>query len=285
MIAHYGSQLSLYFFTPFTSTMLTRQDVDQDPVDTLTIPEYITKVQTSKKRRKKYFNKYDGKGVSRSYSYDDLDGKYKPLQEHYEGPPYNLPISKSNALKLHEGDYSWNSQGYLEDGNGDRVVANPRAAGTPNYEKLSGNRFSSGFGNHHLRRRLTHGLKDFYRPIVRNQLEPFDDDVYPLWVRWECYTVISRNVFDLDNFWFYWKYLSDVLAEDEDPNDGSSLDPIIPDDNFEYFTAPARPILYPIDDWDDRKFVFQFYRDTRDIITNQSPWNEHNQHGSADTTH
>lgn len=252
--------------------MLKRDNVNQTPIATLTIPEYITKIQTSKKRRKKYFSKYDGKGVSRTYDYDELDGKYSPLQDHYDGPPYTLPISKSNALKLHEGDYSWNSQGYLEDEDGDRVVANPRAAGTPNYEKLSGNRFSSGFGNHHLRRTLTHGLKDFYRPIVRNQLEPFDQEDLPVWVRWECHTVINRNVFDLDNFWFYYKYLQDVLIEDEHPDTGKDLSPIIPDDNFQYVTAPARPILYPIDEWEDRKFVFQFYRDTRTIIEQHSTW-------------
>ena len=247
-------------------------EIEKTPIATCEIPEYIVKVQTSKKRRKKYFNKYDSKGVSRTYEYEELDGKYEPLQEHYEGPPYNLPISKTNALKLHEGDYSWNSNGYLEDENGDRVVANPQAAGTPNYEKLSGNRFSSGFGNHHLRRTLTHGLKDFYRPIVRDQMEPFDDDVYPLCVRWECHTVIDRNLFDLDNFWFYFKYFQDVLIEDEHP-DGHDLEPIIPDDNIQYVTAPGRPILYPIEDWEDRKFVFEFYRDTRNIITNHPFWN------------
>lgn len=231
---------------------------DTEALQTLTIPKYKTKVKTSERRRKKYYNKYDSKGVSRSY--EDYDGE-------------TIPIPKTYMKKVREGVWDWNSNGYLIDENGERVVANPRAAGTPNYESLSGNNFSSGYVKPIVRAKLVAALKDFYRPFVQEQLEPFDEEDFPLAVQWKCYTTLDRSSFDLSNFWFYYKYLEDCLHEEED-GDGNPVTQIMPDDSIQYVTAPARPLLYPIDEWEDRKFVFEFYPDTRPAINNHPFWND-----------
>jgi hypothetical protein len=231
---------------------------DLKPLQTLTIPEYKTKVKTSNKRRKKYYNKYKGKGVSRSY--EDYDGA-------------TIPLPKTYKKKVDDGIWDWTSNGYLVDESGDRVVANPRAAGTPNYESLSGNNFSSGYVQPIVRAKLVTALKDFYRPFVQDQLDAFNDEDFPLVVDWECYTTLNRSVFDLSNFWFYYKYLEDCLHEEED-SDGNPVTEIMPDDSIEYVTAPARPTLYPVEEWEDRKFVFRFYTDPRKNIINHPFWND-----------
>lgn len=244
------------------------------PLQTITIPEYMTKVKTSESRRAKYYNKYDGKGKSKTWDYDTLEGKYEPIKEDYDGPPFKLPAPKTKLIKLYEGDYEWNSQGYLRDKKtGDRIIANPRSAGTPNYEPLSGNKLSSGYGNPIVRAKLVGALKDFYRPFVQDQLVPFNDTDFPLTVEWECYTQVNRSHrFDLSNFWFYYKYFEDCLTEEED-NNGNAVTQMIPDDNIRYITKPASPLLIPVDEWEDRKFIFKFYKDKRQVISKNEFWN------------
>lgn len=231
--------------------------ITETPIAVCTVPKYITKVQTSKSRRAKYYSKYKSKGVSRSYT--DYDGS-------------DIPIPKSYMKKVKDKKWGWNADGYLIDEDEERVIANPRSVGTPNYEALSGNRFASGYSTPFLRNKLVQALKDFYRPFVRDQLSPFSLEDFPIWVQWECHTTIDRNLFDLSNFWFYYKYLEDCLTDTEDV-EGKEITPIIPDDNIKFVTAPGRPILFPIDDWEERKFVFKFYRDDRPEIRQHPFWN------------
>lgn len=235
---------------------------DKQFLQSITIPEYIIKVQTSKKQRKRYYSKKSKK----TWDYDEsqMEG-YEAIKKDYNGPPYKLPAPKTKLIKVYEGNYQWKGR-YLADANGERLVANSQQAGTPNYEKLSGNRFASGFGSHHIRNTLVHGLKDFYRPFVHQQLKPIKDDQFPLWIDWHLYTTIPKRMFDLTNFWFYYKYFEDCLFETEDPN-GNKLQPIIPDDNIEFITKPGvAPILHPIADWEHRKFVFKIYKDNRSCL-------------------
>jgi len=193
----------------------------------LVIPRYITRVQISKARRAKYLRQGE-----------DLPKKYqKP-------------------------GFSFDAKGFLLDPEGNRVLKNPRAAGTPKFEVLSGNKITSGYSTPHIRNRISTALKDFYRPFVR-QMKPFQ--VFPLRVKWEFWTTVDPANFDMSNFWFYYKYFEDTMTAEG----------IIPDDSVQFVTSPAAPILVPVDDFDDRKFVFRFYQDDRPVLRDHDLWKGH----------
>lgn len=235
------------------------------PIQTCEIKKYLTKVKMSSSRRAKYFNRYNGKGVNRNYDYDSLTGKYAPIA--YDFGNRNLPAPKSKLVKLYDGSgWSWNKKGYLQDENGDRVVANPRSVGTARYETLSGNSFSSGYGAPYIRHKLVKALKNSYRPHIKKQMRPFKNNEYPLVVTWDMYTVVGR--FDMSNFWFYYKYFEDALVDTTLPTGGN----VLVDDDIKYVTHPASPRIIPVENWSDRKFIFRFYKDERKIIKTSKHW-------------
>lgn len=208
--------------------------VNADPVLEIEIPEYITHVQLSKSRRKKYYKK----------------GKKRPKKYQKEG-------------------YTYDKKGWLRDPDGNRVVSNPRAAGTPKMKKLSGNAFSTGFGSPHVRHKLVKAMKSFFSDYVED-LEPLE--TFPLRVEWEMHIPVDPANFDMSNFWFYYKYFEDTLVSCG----------IIPDDNIKYITSPGAPLLVPVDDEEDRKFIFRLYHDTRPVITSHDLWQTNsNTHGNT----
>jgi hypothetical protein len=152
-----------------------------------------------------------------------------------------------------------------------RIVSNPKTAGQPRYETLSGNKLTSGYASEHQRNHIAIGLKDFYRPFIR-KMKPFTKDDFPIRIEWDFYTTVDTPNFDMDNFWFYLKYFLDTLKEGYDPRDNRKYEPIIPDDNIRYITHPASPRLIPVTDFEDRKFVFRFYRDNRKEILDHNLW-------------
>jgi hypothetical protein len=206
-------------------------------LQTLIIPKYITKIQMSKKRRKRYYKK--GKNGWK---------------------PRDLP--KTYQEKVDKGEWTISSKGYLCVEDGSKKIANPQAAGTPRYEALSGNSLMTGYGSYHTRNKITEELKKFYRKPVRNQLKPIK--FFPLIITWDFYTTLGEANWDLDNMFFYWKYLQDVLVDQN----------IIPDDTVEYITYPPSARMVPVENWEDRKFVFKFYQDERRLI--HATYKDHN---------
>jgi len=244
-------------------------------IQQIEIPEYITKIKTSDEIQPIYYGKYDSRGTSKTWTYDDDpdsdnrnmgSDKYDPIREEYDGPPWELEAPKTKILKLLKGKYDWNSQGYLVDENGDRLVSNPRRAGKASYDSISGNRIISS-NSTGRQAKYKNRLKDFYRPFIEDQLEPIPDDKFPIGIEWEVYTVPDRNanLFDLSNLWFYKKYFEDVLFE-VDP-------PIIPDDNIKYITWHQKKII-PVNEWENRKFIFKFLEDNRKDISKDEFWND-----------
>lgn len=244
-------------------------------IQSISIPKYITKVVTSKSIQPVYYNKYDGKGKGKKWSYDDNPNsdnrdlgseKYDPIRENYSGPPYDLPAPKTKILKVLTGNYEWNSQGYLENADGERLIANSRRVGKESSDSISGNRIISA-NSTGRQARYKNAVKNFYRPFIKDHLEPIDRSLFP--VRLEMYirTVVNRNgnLFDLSNLWFYRKYFEDTLFE-VDP-------PIIPDDSVQFITDHRGPTLIPVEDWDRRELIFQFHQDNRQKIQDHEFWN------------
>lgn len=202
-------------------------------LQTITIPQYPLRFKTSNKRKKKYWKKH-----------------------HKNRPKKYAHLTKADK------------KGYLLDEEGNRVVKNPQAAGTPNYISLSGNAFTTGM-HPAVRSKAVHFLKEFYMPFVQAQMKPFER--FPLQVEWEFHSPVDVP-YDMSNFWFYYKYFEDCLFMDEFNN--KKIEPLIPDDNRKFVTKPGAPELFPVDTMEDRKFVFRFYHDERDIIQSHDLWNQ-----------
>jgi hypothetical protein len=211
------------------------------PIQTLVIPKYITKVKLSERRQAKYYRE----------------------------------SQKAKVPKKFRGKGFVFRQGFLYGPDGQRVVANPKVAGTPRWETVSGNKLSTGYGSPHIRNTITNALKDFFRPYVRT-LQPFRDEHYPLRVEWDLYTTVDRSNFDLSNLWFYYKYFEDSLHESSNPVTGQAFDPILKDDSVQYLTHSPGPRLIPVDDFEDRCFVFRFYRDSRQELLTHDVWKQFN---------
>lgn len=208
----------------------------------LVIPQYITKVQLSKKQRTKYYTKKS-----------------------------KIPKTKQK--------YKFKN-GYLVDENNKKIIANPKTAGKPKYEVLSGNKLKAGFGSPHIRAKIVKELKKFYRPFVQEYIDkhgPITE--FPLRIEWDVYTTVEEEKpnWDADNLDFYFKYFQDCLFEttckynDYAKYKGKKLKQLIPNDTVEYITFPSMPKIIPIDNWDDRKFVFRFYKDNRPELK-RKPW-------------
>ena len=227
-----------------------------EPLATIEIPEYITKVKTANKIRRKYYKRKKGG-----------DG-WKPRA-----------LPKTYKAKLKKGIYSMDGR-YLLDENGDKKVANPQNAGTARYETLSGNKLLSGYGSPFTRAKLARGLKDFYRPFVQEYVrENGPIQQFPLRVTWDLYTTVEEEPnWDLFNLFFYYKYFEDSLHESTDKEDDDPiyykdepLQQMIPDDNIKYITWAPGPKIIPVDEWKQRKFIFRFYYDKRNRLQ-RKPW-------------
>lgn len=205
--------------------------MESDLLLTITIPEYLTRVCVSQRRQKKYIKR---------------GGK----------------MSDTMVKNVKKGVLYFNKQGFLTNHEtGERVIANPIAAGTPKWEQLAGNKFSYGNYPPHLRATLVEALKKDYRDKLPF-LTPFSADAYPLRVEWDLHTIVGKSNFDLSNLWFYYKYFEDTLV---------NLN-ILPDDSIRFVSHPPAPRLIPIEKWEDRAFVFRFYPDNRACVRNHPLW-------------
>ncbi len=207
---------------------------------TIEIPKFIINVQLSKKRRTVYYK-----------AKDNLPKKYKKCK-----------IKK----------------GYYVDENGERLIKNPRVAGKPKVLKLAGNDFYTGYQHPSVRAKVVRELKAFYRPFIQENIRQFGAiETFPLNVEWDVYTDVSNPNWDASNLGFYYKYFEDCLFESKN-YDGSPIlykrEPVkqlIPDDNIVFITFPPGPKIIPVDNWEDRKFVFRFYYDDREELK-RTPW-------------
>jgi hypothetical protein len=154
--------------------------------------------------------------------------------------------------------------GYLVDDNNQKIIKNNKTFGTPKYITMSGNNLIAGYGSHHTRNKIIIELKKFYTPFVKQFLEengPITD--FPLRVTWEVHTCLQGVNWDTSNLFFYYKYFEDTLFQEKSQ--------VIPDDSIKYITFSPGVKFVPIDDWEQRKFIFKFYHDDRPELK-RLPW-------------
>lgn len=156
-------------------------------------------------------------------------------------------------------NYKFNTEGYLINENGNRIVANAKSAGTPKYQAIN-NQFIYA-GNYSVRMNIVNGLKKFLLPYV--QQVPIITTL-PIIIECEIYQVPGRNNWDIENFGvIYSKVFNDLLV-----SEGK-----IPDDSIRYITKPGSGPLYtPIENIEDRKMVFYFIHDNREVIQQYKLW-------------
>jgi len=167
---------------------------------------------------------------------------------------------KSKIPKKYQG-LPFNNKGILVDKLGNPVIANPRVVGTPRLKKVNGQDFYKGTDSPHIRSKVVNEIKSFLKPFVKG-IDPIT--THPVQIKLEMHDVIGVGNWDLDNLWIYNKCMQDVLVDTG----------VLAEDNVMYVTAAAAPEFYPVDNEDDRKLVFKIYQDERDVIKNNTQYNE-----------
>jgi hypothetical protein len=199
---------------------------------TIEIPKYIRKVKLSEARKRKYYEK----------------GKKGPVAKKY------ADTSK----------YGWKRYGskqFLIDLETDeRVVANPRAAGTPRYMAVNGQKIYNAEASPHVRSKVMSDIKKSFAPFI-NKLDPIDLDSFPINISLEIHDVITdegnNQLWDVDNRSMpYIKAFQDCLTGNKDKDGKNRNKQIIPDDHVLFITQPPLPKFIPVENEDDRKLVF-----------------------------
>jgi len=212
---------------------------------TVEIPEYIRQVKLSEARQKKYYEK----------------GKKGPKAKKY-----------NDSTKFVWKRWS-NGKIYLTDLElGERVVANPRAQGTPRLITINGQKIYNGEASKHIRNKVLSAIKDSFAPYI-NKMDSIDLEHFPLKLELEVHDIIrepsSNSLWDVDNrAWPYVKAFQDCLTGNKDKKGKKRCKQIIPDDNVLWITQPPVPKFVPVDKEEDRKLVFKITRDTDKRVRN-----------------
>ena len=160
---------------------------------------------------------------------------------------------------------------------GERVGANPRAAGKPRYMAINGQKIYNGEASKHIRAKILSAIKEQMSPYI-DKLDPVKD--FPICIEMELHDIIrepnSNSLWDVDNrAWPYIKAFQDCLTGNKDKNGKKRNKVIIPDDNILFITTPPVPKFIPVEDEKDRKLVFRLVseKDKR-ILGNKTFINE-----------
>lgn len=149
--------------------------------------------------------------------------------------------------------------------NYERVIANPRAVGTPKFQMISGQDFYSGVLHPAVRHEIMDQIKGSFIPHIKRI--PYIG-FYPLKITLELHDTLSNfygkgdnenDRWDVDNRSYpYCKAFCDVLT---------ALHKIKDDDKL-YITSPPSAEFCPVENHEDRKLVFIITKDTRERVAN-----------------
>lgn len=204
------------------------------------IPEYIRRVKLSEARNAKYYE----------------FGKKHPKAKRF----------------LNKDKYDWkdfNGRRFLiclE--TGEKVISNPRAAGTPRILTINGQKIYNGEVSKHIRNKVLSEIKESFAPYV-NTLDVINE--FPLRIEMEIHDVIRESsgdsLWDIDNrAWPYIKGFQDCLTGNRDKKGKYRNKQVVPDDNILYITQPPAPKFIPVDNEEDRKLVFKIVKEEDERI-------------------
>ncbi len=222
-------------------------------IATITIPQYIRKALMSKARMKRYYER----------------GKKKPPDKFYR-----------NVDK-----YGWqefpNGKEYLvERATKERVIANPRTAGSEKWKVINGQKIYSGQISKWDKEKMMSEIRKSYIPFLEG-VDPITQ--FPLRILAELYDTYEDELgtgmdWDIDNrFYPYGKAFPDVLigwpkwVKAEKVFQTRIL---LPEDHRGYVTQPPTPLFCPIENSANRKIVFYIYQDVRPLVLEHYAYNE-----------
>ena len=219
---------------------------------TVEIPNYIRDIKLSNARLRKYYEK--GKALPKAKKY--LDDSV-----------YEWKVFKDNREFLTE----------IE--TGERVISNPRSAGTPRILRINGQKLYNGEITKHLRNKVLSSIKSQFSKYI-NTLEVIDADQYPLKLTLEIHDTIhaegSSSLWDADNrSWPYIKAFQDCLTGNTDKEGKRRNKQIIPDDNILFITGPPATRFIPIEEGDTRKLVFTIESEDDERVLNNDTHKKH----------
>ena len=197
------------------------------------IPNYIRQVELSKARQVKYYEL--GKKLPKAKKYED-----KTKYDFQEIPGFGI---RKFLIDLHTKQ---------------RVIANPKAAGTARHVVINGQKIYNGEVDKHVRNKVLSEIKKSFIPYI-NQLDIILK--FPIRIRCEIHDVIRENnggsLWDLDNrSWPYIKAFQDCLTGNRNKDLLLQCKKVIPDDNILYITQAPLPLFIPVNTEEERKLVF-----------------------------
>lgn len=244
------------------------------------IPEYIRQVTLSNKRRSLYWI-FDKQAVK---------SRNKILPASFIKPEYKEEYKKNNVFwnVMLKSMYDFKTEKghtYLVyKATGQKVLANPRTAGTPKVVVINSQNLYSGTMNEFERIKIVTAIKESFLPYVKT-LNPIKD--YPIKVSLEIQDTIVNEFggarWDLDNRgYLYFKCFMDLITTgktgitDKEGNRLTRMAPILIDDSSMYVTGVGGLTFTPIENSKDRKLIFTITSDNREVISkNKEFYNLH----------
>lgn len=199
----------------------------------ITIPNYIRTIRLSEARQKKYYEL--GKVAPKAKKYQDSS-----LYEYRTWPGFK------------------NRKFLVDITTGERVLANPKAAGTPRELTINGQKIYNGEVGKHVRNKVLSDIKKSFEPYIA-QLKPITK--FPIRIECEIHDVIrdegSNSLWDMDNRAYpYIKAFQDCLTGNKDKSGNYRSKRVLADDNILYITQPPVPLFVPINPGEERKLIF-----------------------------
>lgn len=155
-------------------------------------------------------------------------------------------LSKRMKSGMDAGHYHYDKKGFLVNTKtGDRVLKNPRAAGTPKLWKINGQQFTTGM-HHRARSHIFKQMKRYLAPFVNKQC-PVIDTSEPIAIWMEYFYPLGEANWDLDNVsWPWFKWMNDTLKQEGKYSD----------DNVTIIQDTNRAIYREVSTIEERKLIF-----------------------------
>lgn len=153
---------------------------------------------------------------------------------------------------LEKAGYTIDLDNFYLDKNGERVISNTKKVGKPGTIPINAQVFY--VGKPFQRMAIKNFLTSYLTPFVQ-KMSKID---YPVYIESEIHAPYEHRLMDMNNIGYVWdKILTDIMVTEK----------VLFDDDPLYITRPgSAPLFCPVDNFEDRKIVFKFYKDTRKEI-------------------